>query len=213
MEREILTMEDVAEYLQVSERTVYDWVLKGNIPAGKIGGTWRFRRTEIEKWLERQFRGDRKRRSRSVMLADILTPERILRQETSTKNEMLELLADSLGQTPEVHKPAELKREIFRREELMSTGIGLGIGIPHVRLDSIDNHIMAMGICPAGIDDYSSIDNQPVQVVCMVAARSDQHEEYIQILAEISSRLKDRDFRNRILSCAGQADAFTILTA
>ena len=48
---DILTIEEVAKYLRVSERTVYDWAQKGEIPAGKIGTVWRFKKSEIEKWV------------------------------------------------------------------------------------------------------------------------------------------------------------------
>ena len=51
MEDDILTIEEVAKYLRVSERTVYDWAQKGEIPAGKIGTVWRFKKSEIEKWV------------------------------------------------------------------------------------------------------------------------------------------------------------------
>ena len=48
----ILTIDEVAKYLRVSERTVYDWAHKGEIPAGKIGTVWRFKKSEIEKWVD-----------------------------------------------------------------------------------------------------------------------------------------------------------------
>ena len=51
MEDDILTIEEVAKYLRVSERTVYDWAQKGEIPSGKIGTVWRFKKSEIEKWV------------------------------------------------------------------------------------------------------------------------------------------------------------------
>ena len=51
MEEDILTIEEVAKYLRVSERTVYDWAQKGEIPSGKIGTVWRFRKADIERWI------------------------------------------------------------------------------------------------------------------------------------------------------------------
>ncbi|MDR0513057.1 MAG: helix-turn-helix domain-containing protein, partial [Treponema sp.] len=47
-ENDILTIDEVAKYLRVSERTVYDWAQKGEIPAGKIGTVWRFKRADLE---------------------------------------------------------------------------------------------------------------------------------------------------------------------
>ena len=58
-DHEILTIEEVAQYLRVSERTVYDWANKGDIPCGKLGTTWRFKRTEVER-LQRKWRQSRR---------------------------------------------------------------------------------------------------------------------------------------------------------
>ena len=54
MADDILTIEEVAKYLRVSERTVYDWAQKGEIPSGKIGTVWRFKKSEIEKWVNKR---------------------------------------------------------------------------------------------------------------------------------------------------------------
>lgn len=50
---DVMTVRDVAEYLKVKERTIYRLVAKGGIPAFKVGGSWRFRRAEIEEWIAR----------------------------------------------------------------------------------------------------------------------------------------------------------------
>ena len=52
-----MTLPEVAAYLSMSERTIYDWVQRGRIPAYKIGATWRFRRDEIDTWLVAQRTG------------------------------------------------------------------------------------------------------------------------------------------------------------
>jgi excisionase family DNA binding protein len=49
---ELITIKDVAEFLQIAEKTIYRMAADGKIPAFKVGGSWRFRRKEIEKWLE-----------------------------------------------------------------------------------------------------------------------------------------------------------------
>jgi excisionase family DNA binding protein len=48
---EILTIEEVAVYLKAGKRTVYRLAASGEIPAFKLGGTWRFRRAELERWI------------------------------------------------------------------------------------------------------------------------------------------------------------------
>jgi len=53
-EGEILTIKQVAEYLKVTERTIYRLAAVKKIPAFKVGGTWRFSRAEIDQWIKRQ---------------------------------------------------------------------------------------------------------------------------------------------------------------
>jgi excisionase family DNA binding protein len=48
---EILTLDEVAAYLKAGKRTVYRLAQQGDIPAFKLGGTWRFRRTELDRWI------------------------------------------------------------------------------------------------------------------------------------------------------------------
>lgn len=54
MESEILTIKEVAEYLKVTDRTIYRLANKGEIPAFKVGNTWRFERARIAEWMSNQ---------------------------------------------------------------------------------------------------------------------------------------------------------------
>ncbi|WP_086134582.1 methylation-associated defense system helix-turn-helix domain-containing protein MAD1 [Methylocaldum sp. SAD2] len=51
MNDEILTINEVAEYLKVNERTIYRLAANGEIPAFKVGNSWRFKRAELEAWI------------------------------------------------------------------------------------------------------------------------------------------------------------------
>ena len=51
-ETDVMTVREVAEYLKVKERTIYRLLSLGDIPAFKVGGSWRFRRGEIDQWTE-----------------------------------------------------------------------------------------------------------------------------------------------------------------
>ncbi|KWF36030.1 hypothetical protein WL88_14235 [Burkholderia diffusa] len=61
---EILTIKEVADFLKVTERTIYRLAAARKIPAFKVGGTWRFSRTDIDRWIRQQAmqtqRGDEK---------------------------------------------------------------------------------------------------------------------------------------------------------
>ena len=63
MDHEILTAADVAKFLRIPKTTVYDLAQRGRLPAFKVGRHWRFRKTRIEQWLERQENGSISHRS------------------------------------------------------------------------------------------------------------------------------------------------------
>ncbi len=51
-ENEMMNIEEVANYLKMSERAIYEWVKSQKIPAFKLGNTWRFKKNEIDGWME-----------------------------------------------------------------------------------------------------------------------------------------------------------------
>ncbi len=143
-------------------------------------------------------------------LGRLLAPSRVLIYDSSDKEDMLNGLVDSFQDTPEVTDLQALRRGIFQREEMMSTGIGLGIGVPHVRIASVRDLVMALGICRNGIADYVSLDDDPVEIVCMIAGHEDQHPQYIRTLAQVSERLKDDAVHDALVQANSGQEAYQI---
>ncbi|OGV36483.1 MAG: hypothetical protein A2020_12695 [Lentisphaerae bacterium GWF2_45_14] len=205
---EIMTVEEVADLVRVSERTVYEWAKRGDIPCGKLGSIWRFKRSEVLRWVNEQLGVDSHDfYNPPISLERIFSPKRIIFPGAGTKVEILDKLINILSLNSEITDREELRKGIFHREELMSTGIGLGIAIPHVRLNSVKDVIMAVAICPDGVKYYESIDNQTVRLAFMIAANSKQHSEHIKLLSFITSRLKNKILLDSLLG-ATDAEAF-----
>jgi len=57
----IFTLDELAAYLKVGKRTLYRLAAHGEIPAFKVGGTWRFRQSEIDRWINDQIQAGRKK--------------------------------------------------------------------------------------------------------------------------------------------------------
>ena len=215
MEDDILTIEEVAKYLRVSERTVYDWAQKGEVPSGKIGTVWRFKKSEIEKWVNDRLSSGSKPviPGEQVQVKNILSPDRIIFLNHSTKHDALLELANNLSTAPQVKMSNELAVEILKREELMSTAIGRGIAIPHVRLSSVTDLVMSVGISKCDIIDFQTLDDVPVRILFMIAAAYNQHAYYLQTLSFFSSKLKSKELRDALLNVTDPMEAFKLLTA
>ncbi|MBN2641773.1 MAG: PTS sugar transporter subunit IIA [Victivallales bacterium] len=213
MNNDILTIEEVAEYLRVSERTVYDWAQKGEIPCGKLGTTWRFKRSEIENWIDSRLSGSKSMGNFvPLFLNSVLKKENIIFTEKASKDGILQELIDLLAESPLVKSKKDLQEGIFHREQLMSTGIGMGIGIPHIRLNSVKDVILGAALVRDGVDDYESLDSQPVKLIFMIVARQDQHDQHLKLLGQISSRLKEADAREALIACDTPGQFYHLLT-
>lgn len=134
------------------------------------------------------------------LLDAALSPQRVFLTKEKSKEKLLNFLVQQMGQCGEVDDIHALHAAIFTRESLMSTGIGLGIGVPHARISSVRRMIMAVAVNDQPLPDYESIDGHPVQIVFMVAGRPDQQSNYVRLLAVLSHVVKQEQNRNDLLA-------------
>jgi PTS system nitrogen regulatory IIA component len=213
LEEDILTIEEVAKYLRVSERTVYEWAQRGDIPSGKIGTAWRFKKVEIEKWVnDRLGTSQLASPQNSIQVQTILSRDRILFLDFPDKRNVLLALAENIATAPQVKNRQELSLEILKREELMSTAIGRGIAIPHTRLSSVTDLVVSVGVSSVDITGFQPLDEEPVRLVFMIAAAYNQHAYYLQTLAFFSARLKNRELRQSLLDAQNADEVYNLLT-
>jgi len=208
----IMTIEDVAKYIKVSERTVLDWAQKGDIPSGKLGNVWRFEQSEIDLWIKKKLSVKQNSEKGIIDLKHLLSPDRVLITDFSSKRDILTALIDNLSKAPQIKDAKALEEAIWEREQLMSTGIGLGVGIPHVRIYSVSDIVLSIAINKREIEDYQSLDNTPIRIIFMVAAAYNQHTEYLKLLASISTLLKNEESRNLLLELEDTKQIYSMLT-
>jgi nitrogen PTS system EIIA component len=212
MQVNIMTIEEVAKYIKVSERTVLDWAQKGEIPAGKLGNVWRFQQNEIDQWLNNKLTKKTESVSSLNGLKHLMAPERVLFTDYSTKRDILSALIENLATAPQVKDKGELEKAIWEREALMSTGIGLGVGIPHVRLYSVSDIAVSIAVNKKDILDYQALDKNPVRIVFMIAAAYNQHSEYLKLLSTISTLLKEESFMEGLREAKDANEIYAKLT-
>ena len=97
----------------------------------------------------------------------------IIDLRATTKEEALRELVDVLAARPEVTDADDFLGAIFAREKIISTGIGIGLAMPHVKTPSVTDFVVAIGRSRAGID-FDSLDEKPVYIVAMIGASADQ---------------------------------------
>ncbi len=152
-------------------------------------------------------------------LGSIINRERCRVLAEKTKTEAIIELAGSLEdfKGPQVIGNAidieELKKELFYREQLMSTGLSMGIAVPHVRFRGVSSPIVIAGVQPEGIADYDTLDGQPVKIVVMIIVGENQHKDHIRLLSMISARLKEAELRDKLIAAADGDEIYSLLVS
>ena len=147
----------------------------------------------------------------NIQLETIVSPDRIIFPSYSSKRDALLALADNIATAPQIKNRQEVAEEILKREELMSTAIGRGIAIPHIRLASITDLVVSVGISQTDIIDFQALDDEPVRLIFMIAAAYNQHAYYLQTLSFFSARLKNLELRNALLAAKTPQEVYGIL--
>ncbi|MDA3800167.1 MAG: PTS sugar transporter subunit IIA [Kiritimatiellae bacterium] len=209
---DILTVEEVAKILKVSERTVYDWAKRGDIPCGKLGSTWRFKRDDVAKWVDSKLSKSSSASAEVMQIKSVLSEDNVLFIDSETKEEALSLLIEKISEGLSPKDKQEITEGIFHREKLMSTGIGLGIAVPHVRLSSLNTISMVAALHKKGIESYGSIDGKGVNFLFMIVAGKEQHSEHIKLLSAISRTLKNEGLRKELFRAESTSDFYNLIT-
>ena len=147
---------------------------------------------------------------RMVKLYELLSVERIRILDTADKTEALKAVCQLMSTAESVTDPVELEKALFERESIISTSIGLGIAIPHVRLESVTKMTMAVGIVKEGIE-YNAFDDLPVNIIIMIAAPAGSHREYLSLLATIALLLKNNTIRKKLVEANKPEQIYEVL--
>ena len=143
-------------------------------------------------------------------ISDYIAPERIIKLKSTEKKEALKELINIIVTSDKITDPKIFEKEIFKREKLMSTGIGYGIAIPHIRHKSVKNFVIAVGISKQGVK-YQSIDDEPVHIIFMIGASDKQDKDYIKLLSKLVLRLKDKEFKEQLINAETPQEVYQII--
>ena len=142
-------------------------------------------------------------------VADFTNINFIKQIESKNKFIAIEELASVFKESTICSDLNALVKALKEREEIMSTGIGMGIAIPHAKIGSTKEMAFAIGLSKEGID-FDSMDNKPVHLIILVAAGEKQHKEYLRLLSNIMSILKQNNVIDTIINSDSPEDIIEI---
>jgi len=134
-----------------------------------------------------------------VNLANYLNVKTVKFLEVNSRDQAIAELVQALGEAGYLEDEEAFSQAILEREKIVSTGIGMGVAIPHAKLPSFNNFFIAVGLFPNEGVDWQALDESPVHLIFMVGGPDDKQTQYLQILSTITVTLKDEEARRRIL--------------
>jgi PTS system nitrogen regulatory IIA component len=138
-----------------------------------------------------------------------LDPNTVSFIDSKTRDDALRSLVDLLYNQQKVSNKELFYQSIMEREKIVTTGIGMGIAIPHAKLADYDDFFLAIGILKEGVD-WGSIDGNPVRLVFMIGGPDDKQTEYLKLLSDVTLELNDEDRRKKLLNLESPEDVMKI---
>ncbi len=134
-----------------------------------------------------------------VNVTKYLDPKLIAFLSKDTRDNVIKSLVSLLKKENKIDEESHLFDAIIEREKIVTTGIGMGVAIPHAKLQDYDDFFIAVGILDNGVE-WDALDGNPVRLVFLIGGPDDKQTEYLQILSSLTLALKDPQRRKKMLT-------------
>ena len=122
------------------------------------------------------------------------------------KQEALDMAIDLMKGSDKINDQEAYRKQVYKREEEGTTGIGMGIAIPHGKCNAVDRPGLAAMVIKEGVD-FDSLDGEPVHLLFLIAAPDTEDNIHLEVLSKLSMMLMDDNF-TQSLKNASSVDEF-----
>jgi PTS system nitrogen regulatory IIA component len=148
-----------------------------------------------------------------MKIMNILDPKCVvLPLKGKEKKEIIKELIDVLVQNRKIKEKdkEEVFKSVMEREKLGSTGVGLGIAIPHGRTAAVDKLIGALGISPEGVE-FETLDGEPVHFVFLILSPLEATSDYLRAISRVARMFKDKFLREALKNVSSVEEVIKII--
>ncbi len=139
-----------------------------------------------------------------------LDPRLVLFVQADKRDDVLELLIDALDKAGKLRDKALFHEAILEREKIVSTGIGIGVAVPHAKQEGYDDFFIAIAIQKRQGIEWNAIDGAPVHLVFMIGGPDNRQTEYLKILSRLTVAIKDEERRKKLLAATSESQVISL---
>lgn len=146
-----------------------------------------------------------------MRLGELVRPEQVaVELKSKEKAKVLDELAELLSRSENPISAGDFYRVLTEREKLRSTGVGSGVAIPHGKVTGLEKLTLAVGLSKEGVD-FDAADDRPVHIFMALAAPVSSTGDHLRALARIARICSDAEFREELLGCSTDEEAYAAL--
>ena len=134
-----------------------------------------------------------------VTISEYLDPELVVVLHDTQRDKAIESLVDTLVEKKYLQNKDPFYQSVIDREKLVSTGVGLGVAIPHAKLEICPEFFIVVGVIAHKGIDWATIDNSLVRLIFLVGGPANQQKKYLTILSELTAFIREASLREQIL--------------
>ncbi len=137
-----------------------------------------------------------------IDFAQFVDKDSVMTLVGKTKLEVMDQLISRAADLTKLNRDI-IFRLVWKREQMMTTGVGGMLALPHIRINDILHPYVIVGVCENPIEDYHGQDDQPVRVIVFTVAPDENQEAYLQLLSSISKRLRNPKLIEQMIGTVG----------
>ena len=137
--------------------------------------------------------------TQDAVVFPLLQQESILFLQGSSRDDILREMVDHLQSQGQLVETEAFLKATLAREDLVSTGVGLGCAIPHAKLPHLKDFFVSIALIKNPGVDWKAIDRIPVRLVFLIGGPSNEPNRYLKILSAITQAIRSETFRQDLL--------------
>lgn len=144
------------------------------------------------------------------LLSAYLNPKTMFVGPAKSRDEAIRTLSELLKSAGKISDADDLFHAVIEREKIVTTGIGMGVAIPHAKIRGYEQFYIAVALATDGID-WNALDGGKVRLIFLIAGPDDKQTEYLKILSLLTHSLKNEELRKQLLSAKSSEELYKLL--
>ncbi len=147
-----------------------------------------------------------------MAISNYLDEQLVLFLDADTRDAALSALVDCLEKAGKLQDKEAFYQAILQREKIVSTGIGIGVAIPHAKLVGFKDFFIVVGIQKKRGLEWNALDGSQVRLIFMIGGPENKQTEYLKILSHLTMAIKDEERRKKLLKATTPHDIIQLFS-